>query len=335
MHFVAYRLFLGYMGMMQVSVILTVLNEGEAVRPLLDSLIQQTRYPDEVVICDGGSRDNTLEVLSEYQQWLPLKIIIAPGANISQGRNHAITQATGTIIAATDAGVILSPTWLEDLAAPIERGETAVTSGWFEPDPYTDFEVVMGATVLPARRDVDPQKFLPSSRSVAYLKEAWQAVGGYPEWLDYSEDLVFDFALREKYGLFPLVDTAVAYFRPRPSLRAFYRQYYNYARGDGQANLWPKRHAVRYLTYLVGLPTIFWLIWREKIWGWLLLLGGLGFYIQRPAQRLWDSTWGWRPPSRVRAFALIPIIRFVGDVAKMIGYPIGLLWRWHNRHNLP
>jgi hypothetical protein len=138
-------------------------------------------------------------------------------------------------------------------------------------------------------------------------------------------------ALRQQYGVFPWAETAVAYFRPRPSLRAFFWQYYRYARGDGKANLWPKRHAIRYVTYLVGLPTIFWLIWREKIWGWLLFLAGLITYCQRPAQRLWVSTWGWRPPSRLRAFALIPIIRAIGDIAKMLGYPFGLWWRWQNR----
>ena len=29
--------------------------------------------------------------------------------------------------------------------------------------------------------------------------------------------------------------------------------------------------------------------------------------------------------------ALVPIIRIVGDVAKMVGYPVGLWWRWRNR----
>ncbi len=313
---------------MLTSVIVTVMNEGEAIRPLLDSLIQQTRLPDEVVICDGGSTDNTLDVLAEYTQWLPLKIIVAPGANISQGRNRAIAAASGPIIAATDAGVILSPYWLEDLVRPIEAGETAVASGWFESDPYTDFEVVMGSTVLPARQDIDPEKFLPSSRSVAFLKSAWEAVGGYPEWLDYSEDLIFDLALREKYGKFAFVDTAVAYFRPRGSLRAFFRQYYLYARGDGKADLWRKRHAIRFITYFLGLPVILRLIWREKIWGWLLLALGIGAYSRRPAQRVWNNTWGWRPPARARALALIPIIRLVGDVAKMLGYPVGL---WQRR----
>ena len=315
---------------MKVSVIATVKNEGEGLRPLLDSLIDQIHPADEVVVCDGGSIDNTLEVLEEYKTYLPLKIIVAPGSNISQGRNRAISTASGPIIAVTDAGVVLAPDWLEALIQPLIAQESPVVSGWFEPDPYTDFEVVMGATVLPTRTDINPSTFLPSSRSIAFYKSAWEAVGGYPEWLDYCEDLVFDQALHDKYGPFPFEGSAIAYFRPRGSLRAFFRQYYYYARGDGKASLWPMRHTIRYLTYLFGLPLILRLIWREKWPGWLLLLLGVGTYSRRPAERLWQSTWGWRPPARLRAFALIPIIRFVGDVAKMLGYPAGLIWRWRN-----
>ncbi len=315
---------------MKVSLIATVKNEGEALRPLLDSIIDQTRLPDEVVICDGGSTDNTLAILEEYSQWLPLRIVSAPGSNISRGRNLAIGAATGDVIAATDAGVVLSPNWLEELVAPFVDESVQVVSGWFEPDPYTDFEVVMGATVLPTRDDVDPARFLPSSRSVAFRRSAWAAVGGYPEWLEHSEDLVFDLALREQFGSFAFAPEAVAYFRPRTSLRSYYRQYFAYARGDGKANLWPRRHAVRYATYLLGLPLILRAIWRERLVGWLLLALGVGAYSRRPAERLWANTWGWRPPARLRAFALIPIIRLVGDVAKMAGYPVGLWWRLKN-----
>lgn len=319
---------------MRVSVIATVKNEGEALRRLLDSLVDQTVTPNEVVICDGGSTDETLEILREYQRWLPLKIVLAPGSNISQGRNRAIETATGEIIAATDAGVLLSPVWLEELIRPIQTNEATVVSGWFEPDPYTDFEVVMAATVLPEREDINPQTFLPSSRSVAFCKTAWEAVGGYPEWLDYSEDLVFDMALKEDVGNFAFAPGAVAYFRPRGSLRSFSKQYYNYARGDGKANLWPKRHAIRYATYLIALPLLLREIWRGKLVGWLGLLVGVIAYSRRPAVRLWNQTYGWRPPTRARAFALIPIIRFVGDVAKMLGYPVGVLWRVRNREQI-
>jgi glycosyltransferase involved in cell wall biosynthesis len=315
---------------MKVSVVATIRNEGEAIRPLLDSLIQQSLPPDEVVMCDGGSTDSTVDILHEYGQWLPLKIVLAPGANISEGRNEAIRAASGELIAVTDAGVILSPYWLEDIVKPILENQATVVGGWFEPDPFTDFEVIMGATVLPALRDIKPSSFLPSSRSLAFRKSAWEQVGGYPEWLDHSEDLVFDLALLDRFGPFAFVDTAVAYFRPRGSLRAFFHQYFAYARGDGRANLWPKRHAVRYLSYLVALPLMLRLIWRDKAIGWLLLMLSVGAYTYRPAQRLWTNTSGWRPPSRLRAFAHLPIIRLVGDLGKMLGYPVGVWWRWRN-----
>lgn len=316
---------------MNVSVIMTVKNEERSLGPLLDSLIQQTRPPDEVVVCDGGSTDNTLAVLEEYRRWLPLRVVVAPGSNISQGRNRAIAEAAGPIIASTDGGVILAPVWLEEIVRPIVEENAAVVSGWFEPDPYTDFEVVMGATVLPTVEDIDPRTFLPSSRSVAFQKYAWEAVGGYPEWLDYGEDLIFDFKLREKVGPFPFAPRAVVYFRPRGNVRAFVRQYYRYARGDGKAGLWPKRHAVRYTTYLLLLPLLLRALWRGRWQGWAGLLAGCAAYCARPARRLWAATYGWRPPARLRAFALIPLIRVVGDVAKMLGYPPGVLWRWRRR----
>lgn len=321
---------------MNVSVIVTVKNEGDAIRPLLDSLLDQTKFPDEIVITDGGSTDHTLDVINEYADWLPLRVIPCPGANISEGRNQAIAHAKGPIIAVTDAGVTLSPVWLEEITAPFGCDDPAerpvqVVSGWFESDPYTDFEVVMGATVLPDRSDISPDSFLPSSRSVAFHKSAWEAVGGYPEWLDYSEDLVFDMALKEKCGAFVFAPYAVAYFRPRGSMRSFFRQYYLYARGDGKANLWWKRHLIRYVTYFLALPFIVRLIWYEKRVGWLLLFVGTAVYTRRPVQRLWPLTKGWTPVNRVRAFGLIPIIRLVGDIAKMLGYPVGVWWRWHKR----
>ena len=316
---------------MKVSIITTVKNEGEGLRSLLDSLKNQTRIPDEVVICDGGSIDNTLAILETYQETIPLKILVAPGSNISQGRNLAIAQAEGPIIASTDGGNVLDSEWLSQIVRPIEEEGAPAVSGWFEPDPNTDFEVVLGATVLPDISDIDPDLFLPSSRSIAFLKRSWASVGGYPEWLDYGEDLIFDLALRREYGPFPFASSAVAYFRPRGNLHAFARQYYLYARGDGKANLWPRRHAIRYLIYLIGLPLIGGLIWRGRMFGWILLFLGATSYCCRPIQRLWPLTKSWRPRRRAYALALIPVIRLIGDLAKMAGYPAGLLWRWQRR----
>jgi glycosyltransferase involved in cell wall biosynthesis len=312
-----------------VSVIATVKNEAQAVHKLLDSLAAQTRPPDEVIIVDGGSTDGTVEMLEGYAAGgvCPLKVLVRPGTNISQGRNAAIAEARGAIIASTDAGVKLSPNWLEELVKPFEENkELRMVSGFFLPDPQSVFETAMGATVLPVLADVNPEKFLPSSRSVAFRKEAWERVGGYPEWLDYCEDLVFDFKLRE-LGPFAFAPRAIAYFRPRKSPGAFFRQYYRYARGDGQADLWRVRHAIRYSTYLVVTPLVFLLgLWQNPLW-WLLFVVGGAVMLWTPYKRLWPMIGGYSFADKVKAILWVPIIRVTGDIAKMVGYPVGVLWR--------
>ena len=73
-------------------------------------------------------------------------------------------------------------------------------------------------------------------------------------------------------------------------------------------------------TYPLGL-------FHHPLWWLLLVAGGLA-YCWRPLQRLraqWDRC-GWL--QRGWAVILIPCIRATGDVAKMMGYPVGLSWRW-------
>ena len=216
---------------------MTVLNEGEQMRRLFDSILGQTRLPDEVVVCDGGSSDDTLTILNEYTSQLNIHTIKAAGTNISTGRNIAIRAAVGKIIAVTDAGVRLDSCCLAQLVKPLEKAEMTLAAGFYIADPHTVFETAMGATVLPAVDDVNPERFLPSSRSVAFLKSAWEGVGGYPEWLNFSEDVVFDLRVREKFGPFAFSPGAIAYFRPRGSLGEFSRQYRNYAEGDGRTGI--------------------------------------------------------------------------------------------------
>ena len=104
---------------MKVSLVFTVLNESASLPALLDSIAAQTRLPDEVVACDGGSADETVRLLRAETRF-PVRVIVAPGANISQGRNQAIAVAQHDLVACTDAGVRLDPRWLENLIRPID-----------------------------------------------------------------------------------------------------------------------------------------------------------------------------------------------------------------------
>ncbi|MBV9542789.1 MAG: glycosyltransferase, partial [Chloroflexi bacterium] len=298
----------------RTALIVTVLNEAAGIDALLESVASQTRLPDEVVVVDGGSHDGTWKRLESWSMRLPLRPLRYEGVNIARGRNLAIAATTAEIVAATDAGVRLEPDWLANLLARLGP-EVDVVSGFFVPDAQTAFERVMAATVLPNREDVRAETFLPSSRSVLFRRKVWESIGGYPEWLDYCEDLVFDLALRRHGARFAFASDATVHFKPRGTLGAFFRQYFLYARGDGKADLWRRRHAIRYATY-AAIP---FLLRRGPI-GWVLLFAGALAYCRRPYQRLMAHD--LNPFEMASAVMLVPVIRLVGDLAKMLGYPV-------------
>lgn len=298
---------------------MTVLNEASSIDALLESIRNQTSPPHELLIADGGSTDGTLDRLADWTPRLPLKVLCAPGANISRGRNAAIAATQAELIAVTDAGVRLDRDWLEQLRARM-NSRVDVVSGFFAADPHTLFERGLGATTLPEMSDISAETFLPSSRSVMFRRAAWERAGGYPEWLDYCEDLVFDLALKRAGCRFAFAPEAIARFRPRPTLAAFARQYYLYARGDGKADLWRMRHAIRYATYLLMIV----LLVRRSRLRWLLPIG-VAAYTRRPLERLHLGDLSWS--ERATTAGTVPLIRLVGDVAKMLGYPVGVVWR--------
>lgn len=114
--------------------------------------------------------------------------------------------------------------------------------------------------------------------------------------------------------------------RSRPSTRSI-----TATRGDGKADLWRTRHAVRYVTYGLIVPLIFWLGLAIHPVLWLLYGVGGGLYLRQPYRRLWvvlDKAQSTTLMTRLHAIALIPVIRVTGDIAKMLGYPVGVWWRF-------
>lgn len=308
-----------------VSLVLTVLNEGSALHKLFQSIRRQTRQPDEIVVVDGGSTDDTIAILDSYADELPLRVLTAPAANISRGRNLAIDAAQHDVIAVTDAGVRLDANWLERLTAHFERDTpTDFVSGFFRPDPQGVFEIALAATTLPAPEEMGQGRFMPSSRSVAFQRDVWRSVGGYPEWADYSEDVLFDLAIMAAGYEIEYEPEAVVYFRPRPNLPAFARQYRNYAYGDGQGLLWPKRHAIRYATYGIGVPLLLALLRKRPLAAIAGFAAGGAVMFYTPYRRLWRMRSRLGFVSLLIALLLVPLIRLTGDLAKMWGYPQGV-----------
>ncbi len=314
---------------MTVSLICTVRDEADNIALLLDSMLAQTRPPDEIIVNDCGSRDATPALVRDYAQRHPHIKLVSGGLNISSGRNNAIAAALFPLIACTDAGLTLDRNWLERIVAPLEAGGADLVGGFFCPNPHSLFELALGATNYRNPEEIDAARFLPFGKSMAFRKAVWEAVGGFPEWASHCEDILFDRAVERAGYRRVFVPNALVHFRPRSSLRAFARQYFLYARGDGLAGLWPLRHTIRYATYLVLLALLTGAVRRPALrWPVVaLLLVGAFVYTRRPALRVWQQSRALPMRERLRALALVPVIRLVGDGAKMGGYPVGVFRR--------
>ncbi len=233
---------------MKVSIIFTVLNEENSVRNLLESIAKQSRKPDEIVIVDGGSKDGTVKALKEYAKKLPIRVLIAKGANIAQGRNIAIKHAHGPVIVSTDGGTAHDKDWLKSIVRNIEEGYD-VSAGMFYPSPKTKFEEIVGKLFYPDMEKM-PEDWRPSSRSAAFTKKAWQKAGGYPEELYTAEDSVFNYRLKATGARYMAARGAKSYWRPRSTFWKFFKQYFTYAKGNGESLLAITRYPENRMFYM-------------------------------------------------------------------------------------
>lgn len=304
---------------MRRAIIATVRNEERRLDEFLSSLERQTVRPDVVVVTDGGSTDGTPQLLEAFAQRtsLPFRWAAAPG-NRSVGRNTAIRLAGAEVIACTDVSQ-LDPMWFERIVGPIERGEADVVAGWYQLLVDTPRERALGLLTQYSIDQVRPDTFLPSSRSVAFTKVAWQRVGGYPEDLDTSEDTVFDLLLREAGSRFTFEPGAIVHWRPAASLGSAYRMYRQFAESDGQARIFlvdGSRYGLVYGAYAVGLGLLLAGILWPPFWV-LLILGAAAYVTFRIRKVLHAGLWTQVPLSIAVGFAL--------DAAMLAGYSRGFL----------
>jgi glycosyltransferase involved in cell wall biosynthesis len=299
----------------KVSLVATVKDAAPYLGEFLASVAAQTRPPDEVVIVDGGSTDGTVEALRRAEG---VTLIEEPGANIARGRNVAVRAATHEVVACSDADCVLAPDWLERILEPIEGG-AEVAMGLYRPLAKGFFEACAAAISIREPEEIQEDSYMPSARSLAFRREAFEAAGGFPEWLAIGEDMYVDHAWRRLGARMRLAPGAVVYRRPRPTLRAYWRQFAAYAAGDAEAGMHTGRHLLRFRVYAALAAAI-----ASRRRAALAAASAAGAaYAARPVRRAFRIL-PRRASPRLAAVLAVPALMAVTDLAKMWGWMQGL-----------
>jgi glycosyltransferase involved in cell wall biosynthesis len=313
-----------------ISLISTVKNEAGNIDRFLESVFSQTRAPDEFVVCDGGSSDGTAERIQSFSsRGLRLRLIIEPRANISRGRNLAIREARGDILAITDAGCRLEPDWLEEITRPFcdgRRDEVDVVCGYSAPWAETFFQKCLAIAFVVLPEETPVKDLMPSSRCVAVRRTALERAGGYPEWLDIAEDMYLDRRLKQVGARFLFAPDAVVHWEQQRDSRGVCRQFSRYARWDAQAGVFPRIYVLRFLGYFFGAASVVAGFWHPL--AWLGFLGLIALRLRRPLRRIRRYEPAWGPARIALAIAVLAYLVVLIDSSRMIGYVRGQGDKW-------
>ncbi|HIF9189291.1 TPA: glycosyltransferase family 2 protein [Photobacterium damselae] len=101
---------------MKISLIITTYNWKEALSAVLNSVLRQSQLPDEVIIADDGSREDTKVLIDQYRETFPVPLIHSwipdEGFQLAKSRNKAIAIAQGRYLIMIDGDMVLSPMFI-------------------------------------------------------------------------------------------------------------------------------------------------------------------------------------------------------------------------------
>lgn len=306
---------------MKVSFIATVLNEGKTIRSFLESIFNQSKKPDEIIIVDGGSTDNTIEEISSFKfsdKQMRIKLIFKSG-NRAVGRNEAIKKASNEIIACSDAGCILDKNWVKNIIEPFRNPKVDVVAGYYKANAKTIFEKCLTPYVLVMPDKISEKDFLPATRSMAFKKSIWKKAGGFDEKLSHNEDYAFANKLKNINANIFFQKEAIVAWKPLSSLKSVFKMFFRFALGDSESGI--IRQKVIFIFARYGL--LLYLLLLSAIERSLILLyiigAGLVAYV------VWIIQKNYKYVKNPSAFFFLPLLQFTSDFAVLIGTSIGFI----------
>lgn len=107
-----------------VSVAMCTYNGEKYLRGQLESLLNQERQPDELIVCDDGSRDRTLQLLDEFSSVAPFRVVVLVNERslgVVRNFERAVSQCTSDAIFLCDQDDVWYPKKLRVMTAELEN----------------------------------------------------------------------------------------------------------------------------------------------------------------------------------------------------------------------
>src|SRR5262245_27301039 len=110
----------------RISVVICAYNAADTLEDCLSS-VEKLTYPDyEIILVNDGSRDRTGEIGRRHAR---VRVIDIPNGGLSAARNVGLAEATGEIVAYTDADTRVDRDWLSFLVQPFLTSEVVGSGG--------------------------------------------------------------------------------------------------------------------------------------------------------------------------------------------------------------
>lgn len=161
-----------------LSVIVPAYNAGATIGPCVQSLLNQRPRPDEVIVVDDCSSDDTARVAARLGATV---ILLERNSGPGVARNAGAAVARGDILAFTDADCVAPPGWLEQMVGVLdEPGVVAATGGYA--GPIRDSFLTRLQHLVIRERQAQLPTYIESTITSNFVcrKTDFEAVGGFP-----------------------------------------------------------------------------------------------------------------------------------------------------------
>jgi glycosyltransferase involved in cell wall biosynthesis len=223
----------------QVTVVMPILNEerhlAEAVAAALD---QRYDGPLEVVLALGPSRDRTDQIALELAAAdSRIRLVPNPSGRTADGLNAAVAASHGRVVVRVDGHGLLDPDYVRTAVETLQRTGAANVGGLMAAEGTTAFERAVAAAMTSVL-GVGAARFHTGGAAgpadTVYLgvfQREWLArVGGYDPQFVRAQDWEMNHRIRQEGGLVWFTPDLRVRYRPRATLKALSRQYFEYGR---------------------------------------------------------------------------------------------------------